>query len=85
MRPALNNRDRIAVFAKIYNFTIRNVDIFFKMVEICLRRVDYFLAVFFCLIGFSDRLPAQTGAEDYIVINRLSRENGLPDQDVNGI
>ena len=55
------------------------------MVDIFLRRVDYFLAVFFCLIGFSDRLPAQTGAEDYIVINRLSRENGLPDQDVNGI
>ena len=43
------------------------------------------LAVFFCLVLFPGRIPAQTGAEDYLVIERLSRENGLPDQDVNGI
>lgn len=28
---------------------------------------------------------SQTGEEEYMVINRLSRENGLPDQDINGI
>jgi ligand-binding sensor domain-containing protein/AraC-like DNA-binding protein len=55
------------------------------MVDYIFRKVDFILAVFFCLVLFPDRLSAQAGAEDYIVINRLSRENGLPDQDINGI
>ena len=55
------------------------------MVDIFYKKVDFFLAVFSCLILFSGQLFAQTEAEDYLVINRLSRENGLPDQDVNGI
>ena len=55
------------------------------MVDILLKRVDLFLAVFFCLLLSPAPIAAQTGAEDYIVVERLSRENGLPDQDVNGI
>ena len=55
------------------------------MVDFLSKRVDFLLAVFFCLVLFPGRIPAQTGAEDYLVIERLSRENGLPDQDVNGI
>ena len=55
------------------------------MVDNILRRVDFFLAVFFCLVAFPGQLFAQIGAEDYIVIDQLSRKNGLPDQDVNGI
>lgn len=55
------------------------------MVDKFLKRVDFILAVFLCLVTFSDKIAAQTGAEDYLVIDRLSRENGLPDQDVNGI
>ncbi|MCR5351910.1 MAG: helix-turn-helix domain-containing protein [Bacteroidales bacterium] len=47
--------------------------------------MDFILAVFLCLLSFPGGLFAQSGVEDYIVINRLSRENGLPDQDVNGI
>ena len=57
----------------------------FYMVDILLKKVDFLLAVFSCLVLFPGRLPAQSGAEDYMVINRLSREDGLPDQDVNGI
>ena len=30
-------------------------------------------------------LHAQRGAEDYLVVERMSRESGLPDQDINGI
>ena len=55
------------------------------MVDILYKKVDFFLAVFFCLALLPGRLSAQTGAEEYLVIDRLSRENGLPDQDVNGI
>ena len=55
------------------------------MVDKFLKRVDFILAVFSCLVSFPDRLPAQAVAEDYMIINRLSREDGLPDQDVNGI
>ena len=66
-------------------FAVRKVDKLFFMVDIILRRVDFLLAVFFCLSASPSRLFAQTGAEDYIVIDQLSRQNGLPDQDVNGI
>ena len=55
------------------------------MVDNFLKRVDLILAVFFYLISLPDRLPAQTSREDYMVINRLTREDGLPDQDINGI
>ena len=55
------------------------------MVDNFLRKVDLILAVFTCLAVFPGRLQAQTDAENYLMVNRLSRENGLPDQDVNGI
>lgn len=55
------------------------------MVDNILRRVDFLLAVFFCLFPRPETLQAQTDVEDYMVINRLTRENGLPDQDINGI
>ena len=66
-------------------FVGRKVDKLFFMVDIIFRRVDFLLAVFFCLTTAPSRVFAQTGAEDYIVIDQLSRQNGLPDQDVNGI
>ncbi|MBR2226194.1 MAG: hypothetical protein IJ884_10535 [Bacteroidales bacterium] len=47
--------------------------------------MDYILAVFLCLLFSTTRILAQAGAEDYLVVNRLSREDGLPDQDINGI
>ena len=54
------------------------------MVEKISRRVDFILAV--CIALFLPcGLRAQTEAEDYMVLNRLTRENGLPDQDINGI
>ena len=43
------------------------------------------MAVFLCLLIYPGKTAAQTGAEDYIVVNRLTRESGLPDQDINGI
>ena len=55
------------------------------MADKLLKRVDFLLTIFTCLILLPGRLHAQTDAEDYLVINRLSRENGLPDQDVNRI
>ena len=54
------------------------------MVEKISRWVDFILAVFRAL-SLPDRLNAQTEAEDYMVVSRLTREDGLPDQDVNGI
>ena len=47
--------------------------------------MDFILAVFLCLLIYPGKTAAQTGAEDYIVVNKLTRENGLPDQDINGI
>ena len=55
------------------------------MVDRLFRKVDFILAVFLCLALAAGNLRAQTGAEDYLVIERLSRESGLPDQDVNGV
>ena len=55
------------------------------MVDKLSKRVYFFLAFFFCLAFLPGRVHAQADAEDYIVVNRLSRENGLPDQDINGI
>ena len=53
------------------------------MVEILFKRVDFLIAFFIGLFLLPGRLQAETAAEDYIVINRLTRQNGLPDQDVN--
>ena len=55
------------------------------MVDNLIKKVDFFLAVFFCLMPVSWQLYAQNSTEDYIVIDQLTREKGLPDQDVNGI
>ena len=55
------------------------------MVDGINRKVDFLLAVFLCLTGFPGNMHAQAGAGEYLVVDRLSRENGLPDQDVNGI
>ena len=55
------------------------------MVDILRKRVDFLIAFFTCLVLLPGRLLAQTDAEDYIVVNRLSRQSGLPDQDVNRI
>ena len=72
-------------FAKLAIFVSEIVDKIFFMVDIPFKKVDYFLAVFLCMVSSFTGLHAQTDVEDYIVINRLSRENGLPDQDINGI
>ena len=54
------------------------------MVEKIFRQVDFILAT--CIALFlPGSLSAQTEAEDYMVVNRLTREDGLPDQDINGI
>ena len=55
------------------------------MVDVLLRKVEFLLAVFICLMSLPGALRAQTDAEDYLAIARLTRENGLPDQDINGI
>ena len=55
------------------------------MVDSVFRKVDKILAVFLCLAFSSAKILAQSGSEDYLAIERLSREEGLPDQDVNGI
>ena len=55
------------------------------MVDISSRRVDFLLTIFLCLVLIPGRLQAQPDAEDYLVTHRLTRQNGLPDQDVNRI
>ena len=55
------------------------------MVDGSARKVDFILAVFFCLTAFSGGVQAQPDTEEYLVARRLTRETGLPDQDVNGI
>ena len=54
------------------------------MVEKISIRVDFILAVFIAL-SLPGRLSAQKEAEDYMVVKRFTREEGLPDQDINGI
>ena len=41
--------------------------------------------IFLRLVLLPGMLHAQRGAEDYLVVERMSRESGLPDQDINGI
>ena len=55
------------------------------MVDSIARKVDLFLAFFLLLALFPEKTLAQGGSEDYLVIERLSRDSGLPDQDINGI
>ena len=47
--------------------------------------MEIYLAIFFSLLLLPGRVFAQKGVEDYLIVERLSRENGLPDQDINGI
>ena len=72
-------------FTKLQNFAESIVEKILYMVDKFSKRVDFLLAVFICFAFPTGRIHAQTGAEDYMVINRLSRENGLPDQDINGL
>ena len=55
------------------------------MVDSVFRKVEIISAVFLCLVFSSAKILAQSGSEDYLAIERLTRESGLPDQDVNGI
>ena len=55
------------------------------MVDKLTKRVDFLLTIFTCLMLIPGRLHAETDAEDYLVVNRLTRQSGLPDQDVNRI
>ena len=77
--------DLLRLCAKLMIFAYRIAEKYYNMVDLHLKRVDFLLAVFLLLFSFPGGIFAQPEAEDYIVINRLSRENGLPDQDVNGI
>ena len=78
-------RQVLLVFAKLAIFAEGLVDKKNYMVDKLFKRVDFLLAFFSCLFLLPGRLQAETAAEDYIVINRLTRQNGLPDQDVNRI
>ena len=75
----------LLVFAKLAIFAKGIVDKKNYMVEILFKRVDFLIAIFIGLFLLPGRLLADTAAEDYIVINRLTRQSGLPDQDVNRI
>ena len=55
------------------------------MVEKISRRVEFILAALMAIAVQPCFLCAQTSAEDYLVVDRLTREDGLPDQDINGI
>lgn len=55
------------------------------MVDILSKQVDLILTIFLPLILTSWNLHAETYSEEYIVINQLTRQKGLPDQDVNRI
>lgn len=55
------------------------------MVDKLVKKVDFLSAVFTCLFLFPLMLTAQGDSEDYIVTRRLSRDNGFPDPDINGI
>ena len=55
------------------------------MVDSLSKRVDFLLTFFLSLILVQGNLFAGTDGEEFIVINRLTRQSGLPDQDVNRI
>ena len=75
----------LLVFTKIALFAYCIVDKMSDMVDNYIKKVEILLAVFTCLCLFSPITHAQSDAEEYLVVNRLSRENGLPDQDINGL
>ena len=78
-------RQVLLVFAKLAIFAEGLVDKKDYMVDKLFKRVDFLLAFFSCLFLLPGRLSAEAGPEDYLVINRLTRQSGLPDQDVNRI
>ena len=55
------------------------------MEDFSLRRVEFLWTIFLGLILLPGRLQAEPDTEDYLVTTRLSRTNGLPDPDINGI
>lgn len=55
------------------------------MVDILFKRVDFLLTFFLALILSPGTLHAEVDGEEFIVINRQTRQSGLPDQDVNRI
>ena len=55
------------------------------MVDKLIKQVDFLIAFFICLFLLPGRLLAETEAEDYLVVRQLTRQSGLPDQDVNRI
>ena len=55
------------------------------MVDKLIKQVDFLVAFFICLFLLPGRLHAETEAEDYLVVRQLTRQSGLPDQDVNRI
>ena len=55
------------------------------MVDKYSKKVDFLLAVFICTLLHHGILHAQTANEDFMVINTLQREDGLPDLDINGM
>ena len=75
----------LLVFAKLTIFAVGLVDKKKDMVDFLTKRVDFLLTIFTCLMLIPGRLHAETDAEDYLVVNRLTRQSGLPDQDVNRI
>lgn len=55
------------------------------MVDNLSKRVDFLLTFFLSLTLAPVNLSAEPDADEFIVINRLTRQIGLPDQDVNRI
>jgi ligand-binding sensor domain-containing protein/AraC-like DNA-binding protein len=55
------------------------------MVEFSIRRVEFLSTIFLCLFLLPEVAQAEPVMEDYLVSTRLTRENGLPDPDINGI
>ena len=55
------------------------------MEDFSIRRVEILGMIFLGLILLPGRLQAEPDREDYLVTTRLSRTNGLPDPDINGI
>lgn len=75
----------LSSFAKLTNFTMTIEDKKQYMVNNFSVRVDFLLMIFLSLTLISERLHAETDQDEFIVINRLTRQSGLPDQDVNRI
>lgn len=72
------------LFTNILNFIPTIVEKISYMVDNIIKKVDFLLAVFISIVFYAQTSYAQT-AEDYMVIDILTREDGLPDQDINGL